>query len=72
MMVAIAKGSFIIPPVERLTLLFGIFAIALLSGCSFANTSADDVGQKFQRGIQGQGTIVPHDPLSDSFGNDYH
>lgn len=59
------------PAVQRVTLLFGLLALALISGCSFADTSADDVSQKFQRGMQGQGTIVPHDPLDDSFGNDY-
>jgi len=48
-----------------LLLLFG------LEACSVAETDANAVGQRFQEGIQGRGSIVPNNPTSDSFGSDY-
>jgi hypothetical protein len=44
---------------------------ALLGGCAVSESSADEVGQQFQEGIQGRGQIVPNNPTSDSFGSDY-
>jgi len=52
-------------------ILCGFFVCALLSSCVVAETSAEDVGDQFQRGIQGGGRIVPNDPTGDSFGPDY-
>jgi hypothetical protein len=49
------------------TLFFFALAIAL-AGCSIAEQDASDVGETFQRGIKGQGRIVPNNPTSDSFG----
>jgi len=46
--------------------------LALLSGCAITENSAEDVGEQFQRGIEGRGQIVPNNPLSDDFGPDYN
>ena len=46
--------------------------ISLLSGCAISEHSAEDVGEQFQRGIEGRGQIVPNSPLKDSFGPDYN
>lgn len=60
------------PRVRCVTLFFGLFAAVLfLSGCSIAEQDAGAVGNQFQRGIQGQGSIVPNNPTTDSFGSDY-
>ena len=45
--------------------------LLLLSGCAISEQSAEDVGEKFQEGIQGRGKIVTNDTLSDDFGPDY-
>ena len=45
--------------------------LLLLGGCAVSEQSAEDVGEKFQEGIQGRGKIVPNDTLSDDFGPDY-
>jgi len=50
------------------------FSVALLfsmGACSVAETDAEGVGQKFQDGIHGRGTIVPNHPTQDSFGPEY-
>ncbi|MGH8046648.1 MAG: hypothetical protein ACREKL_05345 [Chthoniobacterales bacterium] len=53
-------------------ILCGVYLCVLLTGCAVSESSStDEVGQQFQRGIQGQGTIVPNNPTSDSFGSDY-
>lgn len=59
------------PRVRCVTLFFGVLAVAVLAGCSIAEQDATAVGDQFQRGIQGQGRIVPNDPTTDSFGSDY-
>jgi hypothetical protein len=46
--------------------------LVLLSGCAITENSAEDVGEQFQRGIEGRGQIVPNNPLSDDFGPDYN
>jgi hypothetical protein len=46
--------------------------VALLSGCAISEQSVEDVGTRFEEGIQGRGQIVPNDPLKDSFGPDYN
>lgn len=48
-----------------------LIALCLLAGCAVAEQDASDVGQQFQDGIQGRGRIVPNDPTSDSFGNEF-
>jgi hypothetical protein len=45
--------------------------LLLLGGCAVSEQSAEDVGEKFQEGIQGRGKIVPNDTLSDDFGPNY-
>ncbi len=44
----------------------------MLSGCTIAETSTDDVGRQFQDGIQGGGQIVPNNPTADAFGPEYN
>ena len=53
-----------------MTLFFCLLAAVALTGCSVAEQDAT-VGEKFQRGIKGEGRIVPNDPTSDSFGPEY-
>jgi len=72
MKVAIAGLFFIMRTVRCVTLFFGLFvAILMVAGCSIAEQDATAVGDQFQRGIQGQGSIVPNDPTRDSFGPEY-
>lgn len=59
------------PRVKCVTLFFGMLAATALMGCTVAEQDAGAVGEKFQRGIQGQGSIVPNDPTADSFGAEY-
>jgi hypothetical protein len=54
------------------TLFFGLLAAVILGGCAVAEQDAAEVGDQFQRGIQGQGRIVPNDPTADSFGPEYN
>jgi hypothetical protein len=46
--------------------------LALLSGCAISEQSVEDVGTRFEEGIQGRGQIVPNNPLSDDFGPDFN
>ncbi len=55
-----------------MTLFFGMLAATVLMGCTVAEQDAGAVGNQFQRGIQGQGRIIPNSPTSDSFGQEYH
>jgi hypothetical protein len=53
-------------------ILCGFFlCTVLLGGCAVSESSTNEVGDQFQRGIQGQGQIVPNNPTGDSFGPDY-
>lgn len=54
-----------------MTLIFGLFAAVIWSGCSVTDQGGTDVRDQFKRGVQGQGRIVPNDPTVDSFGTDY-
>jgi len=45
---------------------------ALLSGCAISEQSVEDVGSRFEQGLQGRGQIVPNDPLRDDFGPEYN
>jgi hypothetical protein len=56
--------------VRCVTLFFCVLAVAL-AGCTVAEQDASEVGETFERGIRGQGRIVPNDPTSDSFGPEY-
>lgn len=55
-----------------MTLFFGLLAMALIGGCAVAEQDAGQVGDQFQRGLQGQGRIIPNNPTTDSFGTDYN
>ena len=57
--------------VRCITLFFCLLAAAALTGCSVAEEDASDVGDKFKRGIQGEGRIVPNNPTSDGFGPEF-
>lgn len=59
------------PRVRNVTLFFGLLIAVLMAGCSIAEQDASGVGDQFQRGIQGQGRIVPNNPTSDSFGPEF-
>ena len=61
------------PRVRSLTLFFGLLAATaiMLAGCTVAEQQPGEVGDQLQRGIQGQGQIVPNNPTSDSFGAEY-
>ncbi|MDX2080418.1 MAG: hypothetical protein SFU53_06505 [Terrimicrobiaceae bacterium] len=48
-----------------------LIALSLLAGCAVAEQDAGEIGQQFQDGLQGRGRIVPNDPTSDSFGDEY-
>lgn len=63
-------GLFIMSDVRCVTLFFCALAIAL-AGCTIAEQDVSDVGQTFERGIKGEGRIVPNDPTADSFGSEY-
>ncbi len=54
-----------------MTLFLGFLAMAIISGCTVAETSVDNVSDRFQQGLQGRGQIVPNNPTTDSFGSDY-
>jgi hypothetical protein len=56
--------------VRYVTLFLCALAMAL-AGCSIAEQDASDIGQTFERGIKGEGRIVPNDPTTDSFGPEY-
>jgi hypothetical protein len=71
MRVAIADQFFIMLRVRWMTLFFGLLAAIALIGCSVAEQDAADVGETFQRGIKGEGRIVPIDSTTDAFGPEY-
>jgi hypothetical protein len=54
------------------TLILSFLAAVAVNGCSTAEGDIDKVGDKLQRGLQGQGQIVPNHPTGDSFGSDYN
>jgi hypothetical protein len=73
MRVAIEGPFFIMLRVRCMTLFFSLLLAAIvLTGCSIAEQNATDVGESFQRGIKGEGRIVPNNPTSDAFGPEYH
>ena len=60
-----------LPPMKGMLFCFTIIFLFFLGGCSIAEQDASAVGQKFQEGIQGRGTVVPNNPTKDSFGPEY-
>ena len=60
-----------LPPMKGMLFYFTIILLFSLSGCSVAEQDASAVGQKFQDGIQGRGTVVPNNPTKDSFGPEF-
>jgi len=59
-------------PMKGTISLFAILALLfVVNGCTTAETGATRIGQRLQDGLQGQGQIVPNDPTSDSFGQEY-
>ena len=58
-------------PMKGMLFCFTIIILFSLGGCSSAEDGANAVGQKFQEGIQGRGTVVPNNPTKDSFGPEY-
>lgn len=72
MKIAIVNSFFMMPRVRNVTLFFGLIAAVVLGGCAVAEQDASAVGDQFQRGIQGQGKIVPNDPTTDPFGPEYN
>ena len=57
--------------VRCVTLFFCLLAAAALAGCSVAEQDVSDVGETFERGIKGEGRIVPNDPTRDAFGTEF-
>ncbi len=53
------------------SILCALSTALLCTSCAISETSADDVGDQFQEGIQGRGRIVPNDPTNDSLGPEY-
>ena len=60
-----------LPPMKGMLFCFTMILLFSLGGCSIAEQDANSVGQKFQEGIQGRGTVVPNNPTKDSFGPEY-
>jgi hypothetical protein len=42
-----------------------------LNSCAVSEQSVGEVGEKFQEGIQGRGTIIPHNATTDTFGPEF-
>jgi hypothetical protein len=42
-----------------------------LNSCAVSEQSVGEVGEKFQEGIQGRGTIIPHSATTDTFGPEF-
>ena len=60
-----------LPGMKGMHFYFLMALLFSLAGCSVAEQDANDIGQKFQDGIQGRGTVVPNNPTKDSFGPEY-
>lgn len=43
----------------------------LLSACANTERPIQQVGSKLERGLRGEGQIVPNNPLQDSFGQEF-
>jgi hypothetical protein len=48
-----------------------LLAPVFLTSCAVSEQSVGEVGEKFQEGIQGRGTIIPHSATTDTFGPDF-
>jgi len=60
-----------LPAMKGMFIFSAVILLLSLGACSVAEQDASAVGQKFQEGIQGRGSIVPNDPTQDSFGAEY-
>lgn len=58
--------------VKCVTLFFCLLAMGMQTGCTVVDQDGTTVGNQLQRGMQGQGRIVPNDPSDDSYGSDYN
>ena len=56
---------------KRLLFVLSAQLSLFLSACSVTESSVDEVGSRFEEGIQGRGQIVPNKTDSDDFGPDY-
>ena len=55
------------------TLALSCFLAAFaMAGCTAVQEVGDDVTEKFDEGITGQGRLVSPNPVADSFGSDYN
>ena len=70
-MFAMPQQITILRGMKGVILFFSVALLFLMGACSVAEQDAAGVGQKFQNGIQGRGSIVPNDPTRDSFGPEY-
>ena len=60
-----------LPAMKGIIFFLAVVGLSVLGGCAVAEQDAGEVGQKFERGMRGQGQIVPYSPTSDSFGPEY-
>ncbi len=56
---------------KRLLFVLSAQLSLFLSACSVTESSVDEVGSRFEEGLQGRGQIVPNQPDSDDFGPEY-
>jgi len=70
-MVAMTQQITILRRMKGVILFFSAALLFLMGACSVAEQDAAGVGQQFQDGIQGRGSIVPNNPTQDSFGPEY-
>lgn len=56
---------------NTIVLLFAA-AVLLVSGCTAVQEAGDDVSQKFDQGITGQGRLISPNQVADSFGSEYN
>lgn len=66
------NASFVFSWLSRCLLIVLLAGGAMwIQGCAVSETSIDEVGTQFQEGLQGRGRIVPNNPTSDGFGQEY-
>jgi predicted small secreted protein len=56
---------------KNILLVLAAAAAVVASGCTAAQQVGDDVSQKFDQGITGQGRLISSSPTTDSFGPEY-
>jgi hypothetical protein len=70
-MFAISYRTIILPPMKGVIFFSTLILLFALGACTVAEQDGSAVGERLKSGLQGQGTIVPNDPTSDSFGDEY-